>query len=160
ATCRQRLGWHPDRFHVLFPTNSGHPVKRPALAAAAIVVLNQLGIATELHGLCNMPNEEVPIWINACDALLLTSLHEGSPTIVKEALACNLPVVSVDVGDVRERIQGVTGCHLAVAEPNDLASKLRLVQRGPQRIDGRATIQPLSIHCIARRLEEFYHRTL
>jgi len=55
---------------------------------------------------------------------LLTSLHEGSPTVVKEALACGLPVVSVDVGDVAERIEGIEGCHLAVATPEDLAAKL------------------------------------
>jgi teichuronic acid biosynthesis glycosyltransferase TuaC len=158
--CRQRLGWSPNRFHVLFPTNSGNPVKRPALAAAAVAALNRLGIATEIHSLRNMPNDEVPVWLNACDALLLTSLHEGSPTIIKEALACDLPVVSVEVGDVRERIQGIAGCHLALPDPDDLASKLQQVHSGPHRIAGRAAIQSLSIDRIARRLEEFYNGIL
>jgi len=52
----------------------------------------------------------MPGYLNAADVLLLTSKHEGSPTIVKEALACNCPVVSVDVGDVRERIAAINGC--------------------------------------------------
>jgi hypothetical protein len=51
--------------------------------------------------------DQVPQWLNASDVLLMTSLHEGSPTIVKEALACGLPTVSVDVGDVGEQIKGV-----------------------------------------------------
>ena len=62
--------------------------------------LARRGVRAEIHYLRGQPNSDVPIWINASDVLLMTSLHEGSPTIVKEALACNLPVVSVDVGDV------------------------------------------------------------
>jgi len=63
------------------------------------------------------------VWLNASNVLLLTSLHEGSPTVVKEALACGLPVVSVDVGDVAERIEGIEGCHLAVATPETWPAK-------------------------------------
>ena len=77
----------------------------------------RLGIDAEMHHLSGVPNDHVPIWLNASDVVLLTSLHEGSPTIIKEALACNRPVVSVDVGDVRERIRGVDGCFLARPDP-------------------------------------------
>jgi teichuronic acid biosynthesis glycosyltransferase TuaC len=88
--------------------------------------------------------------------VLLTSLHEGSPTIIKEALACNVPVVSVDVGDVCERIQGIAGCYLAVPEPRDLADKLLLVHTGSRRVKSRSHIQALSLERTALRLKEFY----
>ena len=58
----------------------------------------------------DVPHYIMPLYMNACDVLLLTSLHEGSPNVVKEALACNLPVVSVPVGDIPERIGRVPGC--------------------------------------------------
>lgn len=154
--CRDRLHWNPDRFHVLFTSNRAAPVKRPELAAAAVRVVNQLGIPAEIHYLRGVPNDEVPIWINASNLLLLTSLHEGSPTIVKETLACNVPVVSVDVGDVREQIQGLQGCYLALPEPDDLADKIRMVYCGPRRVIARNRMEQLSLERIASRLREFY----
>jgi teichuronic acid biosynthesis glycosyltransferase TuaC len=92
--------------------------------------------------------------------VLLTSLHEGSPNIVKEALACNIPVVSVDVGDVRERIQGIEGCYLAVPEPGDLAAKLQMVQAGSRRVVSRIKMQELSLKRVALQLKEFYSEVL
>ena len=69
--------------------------------------------------------------MNAADAVLLTSLHEGSPNAVKEAMACDVPVVAVDVGDVRERIGDADGCYVAAATPEALADKLLLVVGRP-----------------------------
>lgn len=153
--CRERLGWDANRFHVLF-YNSDDPVKRPDLARATVQATQRLGMNAEIHLLYGVPNNDVPIWINASDVLLLTSLHEGSPTIVKEALACNLPVVSVDVGDVREQIQGVKGCYLALPEPGDLAAKLHLVYAGSHSTAGRDKMQGLALERIALRLQELY----
>jgi teichuronic acid biosynthesis glycosyltransferase TuaC len=154
--CRNSLGWSSEHFHVLFPTNAGDPVKRPGLARAAVEAVNRLGIHAEMHQLQGVPNHQVPVWLNASDVVLLTSLHEGSPTIIKEALACNVPVVSVDVGDVCERIQGIAGCYLALPDPDDLADKLLLIHTGPHRVEGRSNIQAFSLERIALRLKEFY----
>jgi teichuronic acid biosynthesis glycosyltransferase TuaC len=156
ASCQQRLGWDPRRVHVLFPANTGDPVKRPALAAAAVARLVASGTPATLHHLSGIPNDEVPVWINASDALLLTSLHEGSPTVVKEALACNVPVVSVDVGDVAERIAGIAGCHLAPPAIDALADALTLVARTRAPIQGRDHMTPLSHLAIAGRLRDVY----
>ena len=154
--CRQELGWDSDRFHVVFPTNGGDPVKRFDLAQAAVHRFSHLGIKTELHQLRGIANTLVPVWLNASDVLLLTSLHEGSPTVVKEALACNVPVISVDVGDVRERISGIAGCYLAFPNPNDLAAKLSLVHSGTRRVSGRVKMQELSLERVALQLRSVY----
>jgi glycosyltransferase involved in cell wall biosynthesis len=154
--CQHALGWDNTKFHVLFPANGGDPVKRFHLAQAAVDVLNASQIKTQLHQLRGIENRQVPLWLNASDVLILTSLHEGSPTVVKEALACNVPVVSVDVGDVRERISGVPGCYLASSVPGDLASKLSLIYSGDRVAAGRTSIQELSLNRIALKIASLY----
>jgi len=106
--------------------------------------------------MAGVPNAEVPFWLNASDALLLTSQHEGSPTIVKEALGCGLPVVSVDVGDVAERIERIEGCHLAQPDATDLANKLALVHQRQQRLDCPPRLEELCVLNVARQLKAFY----
>jgi teichuronic acid biosynthesis glycosyltransferase TuaC len=155
-SCRRRLGWHSDSFHVLFASSNGDPVKRPWLAKGAVEEAVRRGIPAELHYLSGVPNSEVPAWLNASDALLLTSLQEGSPTVVKEALACALPIVSVAVGDVAERIEGIEGCYLAAANEADLAHKLTLVYQRRKRLDCRARLEELGVSAIARQLKAFY----
>jgi len=154
--CRERLGWQPGDFHVLFATSEGDPVKRPELARAAVKLLDGKNGRVKFHVLSGTPNTEVPYWLNAADVLLLTSKHEGSPTIVKEALACGLPIVSVPVGDVPERIGGINNCHLADANPEDLAGKLELVYRSRQRLRCGEKLHEISCQTIAARLERFY----
>jgi glycosyltransferase involved in cell wall biosynthesis len=156
SSCRRRLNWRNDRFHVLFSTNAGAPDKRPHLAHAAVRELNSLGIGAEFHQLSGVVHEEVPLWLNASDAVLVTSVSEGSPNIVKEALACNVPVVSLDVGDVREQIHGIHGCYIASDNPKDLADKLGAVRKGPSRVSGRPKMEQLSLSVVAQRLRAFY----
>lgn len=158
--CRERLGWQSEDFHVLFATSAGDPVKRPELARAAVALLNQKLGRVRFHVLSGTPNNEVPVWLNAADALLLTSKHEGSPTIVKEALACGLPIVSVRVGDVAERLADIEGCHLAEPEPEDLARKLELVFANRRRLDCREKLRDLSCEAVAAKLEQFYTEIL
>lgn len=159
-SCQERLNWEPEHFHVLFATSAGDPVKRPELARAAVDLLERKCGRTTFHVLSGTPNTEVPYWLNAADVLLLTSKHEGSPTIVKEALACGLPVVSVKVGDVAERIEGIDNCHLAEAEPAALARKLELVFKLRRRLDCREKLRELSCEAIATQLEHFYQEII
>ena len=158
--CKKQLGWNPDSFHVVFASSSGDPVKRPRLAQAAVEQLKQTGCPAEFHFITGIPTGQMPIWLNAGDAVLLTSMHEGSPNIIKEALACGLPVVSVDVGDVAEQIKSVAGCHLAQAEPVDLAAKLSLVWRRGRRLAIENRHEKLSVLSIAERLKVFYQEIL
>jgi glycosyltransferase involved in cell wall biosynthesis len=155
-TCRSRVGWAPGRLHVLFPATNGAAVKRPELARAALAQLRSDGVDADLHELAGVPHADVPVWLNASDLLLLTSAHEGSPNVVKEALACDVPIVSVDVGDVGERIDGVAGCYLADASASDLARKMAAVASGPRRIDGRPAVAPLSVERVSAELAACY----
>jgi teichuronic acid biosynthesis glycosyltransferase TuaC len=156
VACRKQLGWTSNRFHVLFPTNAGDPRKRPGLAQAAIDIANRLGLNAEMHRLQGLPHEEVPIWLNASDVVLLTSLHEGSPNVIKEALACDVPIISVDVGDVRELISGVEGCYMAPPDAQDLGDKLHLVGANSCKITGRRKVEHLSLEQTALNLRTFY----
>jgi glycosyltransferase involved in cell wall biosynthesis len=79
---------------------------------------------------------------------------------VKEALACDRPVVSVDVGDVAERIRSIEGCYLAQADPEDLADKVLRVYAGPRRVKGRDRMQELSLESVALKLLRFYEEVL
>ncbi len=159
-TCQQKLGWNPDRFHVLFATNNQDPVKRPWLARAAVEHLKTSGLRAEFQCLSGVKHAEVPDWINASDVFLLTSDHEGSPSIVREALACEVPVVSVPVGDVAEQIAGIDGCYLADPDAAELARKLELVQRRKTRLHCRSQLEAVSHRALARRLIHFYQDIL
>jgi teichuronic acid biosynthesis glycosyltransferase TuaC len=154
---RERLGWDPARKHVLFPASPDRPEKRFALARSAVDVVNRRRQDVELHVLDGVPHHEVPLWLNAADVAVLTSRNEGSPNAVKEALACNLAVVSVDVGDVRERIDTIDGCYVAEhASLPAIATALERALQRPERIDGRSHVEDLSLEFVAARLAEIY----
>ena len=153
--CQLNIGWDEGRKHVLFPSSSQRPEKRYALAQAAVERLRG-EFQADLHELDGVPHSDVATWMNASDVVLLTSTHEGSPNAVKEALACNVPVVAVDVGDVRERLVGVDGSFLAEPTVADLTAKLRLVLLSGQRTNSRPTLADFSLKRIAERLREIY----
>ena len=108
TAARERVGWEQDGIHVLFPYSPEYERKNYPLAERVVDrAERELGQAISLQTIAGVDHEEMPYYHNAADCLLLTSEHEGSPNTVKEAMACNVPVVSTDVGDVRERLDGV-----------------------------------------------------
>ena len=97
--------------------------------------------------------------MQACDALLLTSNLEGSPNVVKEAMASNLRIVSVDVGDTRERLEGVAGCRvLAEDSAESLGGAVADVLRETGEPGGREAVRELGVDAIARRVRGIYRR--
>ncbi len=131
ALARQELGMPEHGRLVLFPWNPARPEKRFALAQAAVERLQRDYPDLVLLPVWDRPREVIARAMQACDALILTSTEEGSPVAVRESLACGLPVVSVDVGDVRELIEGVPGCAICAPDPEVLADRLAVALRRP-----------------------------
>ena len=129
---------------VLF--NAGHDpgLKRLDLARQAVALVQDFLDDVRLEVLDGQtPPERVPELLNAADCLLLTSDREGSSTLLQEALACNLPVVSVNVGDSRERLAGVRHCAIVEREPAAIAAELARILRVPVRSNGREKVTRL-----------------
>ena len=157
---RRHLGWPLDKRLVLFAGNPATGRKRYALAQQAVELLNR-SLQADLIVAWGVPHTDVPYYMNACDALVFTSMQEGSPNVVKEALACNLPVVSVSVGDVPLRLQGVSGCELCADDrPETIAAALERVLRSGQRSNGRDTVTQLDERVITARVMDVYRSIL
>jgi glycosyltransferase involved in cell wall biosynthesis len=153
---RRQLGLPQDKRLVLFAGNPDEARKRHPLAAQVVARL-PTDAAAELVVMWRVPHDRVPLYMNACDALLFVSMYEGSPNVVKEALACNLPVVSVAVGDVGERLDGVAGCTVCeTSDPDRLAMALAGTLRRGQRCDGRSAVQNLNEETLAQRMIDIY----
>jgi len=139
---RARLGWPQDRYLILFPYDPTRTRKRYDLAKAAVEQVAQDGVSAELVTVFSAANGQMPWYYSAADVMLLCSNWEGSPTCVKEALACNLPVVATDVGDIREIMSGIAGTWICTQKVSELARGLREVLGISQRggFDGRTAM--------------------
>ncbi|WP_121820246.1 glycosyltransferase family 4 protein [Halostella salina] len=154
------LGWNPDAKHVLFPYDPGRELKNyPRAKAVVDTTAERISSDVELHAVHGVAHERIPVYMNAADALLLTSKTEGSPNSVREALACNLPIISVDVGDVRERTLGVDNCHVCDAD-DELVASLGDVLESDERSSGRERIDEFSLDRMTRDLLTVYDDVL
>lgn len=136
---RSKLDWPESDRVILFNTSFNHnPNKRLDLAEAATKLVSTRLSNVRLVVLNGgIPPDMVNLYMNASDVLLMCSEYEGSPTVVQEALACNLPICSVDVGDVAAMIKSVANCFLVERNPEAIAEGLMGLLDGPLRSDGR-----------------------
>jgi teichuronic acid biosynthesis glycosyltransferase TuaC len=157
---RRQLGWQSRGPVVLIDGGRDWKNKGLDVAQAAMEIARGEIPALELEVLRNVPPDDMPLWYRAADALICASRQEGSPNVVKEALACNLPIVGVDVGDVRERLAGVVPSEVVDRTPEAIAaSVIRLIRRG-ERSNGRDHVEALSLPEVARRIADVYAAAL
>ena len=134
---RALLGWGGNDPVILFNAGSSPKVKRQDLADMSVVEAKKFLPNVKyvvLRG--DVQPKDIPLYINAADVLLVTSDYEGSPTIVQEAIACGLPVVSVDVGDVNERMLKVVPSKIVPRDPVQLGAALAAILSLKQRSNG------------------------
>ena len=148
-----------DVKNILFAGAFDNKVKDPELAKAAMNELEVKGVKANLIELKGYNRDQVNALMYNCDALLMTSKTEGSPQVIKEALACGCPIVSVDVGDVAERTNGVDGCLIVrTREPKDIAQSILQTIAYEGKTNGRDKIieMGLSNKLVAKHLVEIY----
>ncbi len=152
---RKALGWKLDEKKVLFAGALDNAVKDPELAKASVTLLN----GVELIELKGYNRQQVNALMCASNCLLMTSRTEGSPQVIKEAMACGCPIVSVDVGDVAERTEGVNGCYVVpLREPEDIADALERAIAFEGKTNGREKILEygLTNELVAKKIIKIY----
>jgi len=153
---REQAGLPADKKLVLFVGDYTKRLKRFDIVKDAVAQLKARRMDVDLVVAYKQTYEKVPLYMNACDVLVLPSEREGSPQVVKEAMACNLPVVSVDVGEVPDILAGVEGCHISPRDPTSIAEKLALTLERCDRTNGREKTRRYELSSIARRIVKVY----
>lgn len=153
---RNQLGLQSEGHYVLFSGAFANEIKNAPLAKAACALLP----GTELLELDNRSREEVALMMNAADVLLVTSHREGSPQAVKEALACNLPVVSVNVGDIAALLSLTHGGTITDPTPQSLANAMAQFLDTSQRTHAREQMNGYSNSRIAAQLCSLYKKIM
>jgi glycosyltransferase involved in cell wall biosynthesis len=155
---RQQLGLPVSGKLVLFPFDPQRRVKRYDLAHGAVQLLRARGLDVTILSVWTVANEQMPLYYSAADVMVLCSDTEGSPTSVKEALACDLPVVSTDVGDVRSVITGIDGTETCAQDLAALAAGLeRVLERNAKvAFDGRSAMARFDQVRTAQALVDVY----
>lgn len=158
---RYKLNLPQDRELVLFGGVFNNSIKNFSLAQNAI----HDNIDVDIVELKGYSREQVVLLMNSVDLLILTSHSEGSPQVIKEAMACNCPIVSTDVGDVRWVIGDTEGCFICSYDPSDVARKIELAlefARTKGRTNGRQRIIELGLDSdsVAKQLVEVYKKAL
>ncbi|MCK4330059.1 glycosyltransferase [candidate division WOR-3 bacterium] len=162
--CRRRLNLPKDKNILFFPADIKSPGRRTEKGfdilqdALSIIKRNDIFLLTG----GNIPHQDVPIYMNAADVVIQTSNFEASPMVIKEAMACNIPIVSTDVGDTKWVLGDTKGCFICKRDPKDVAIKIKMTLDYGKRTNGRKRIERLclGLEQIAKRIIEVYKGVL
>lgn len=156
---RKVLNWDENKLVVIF--FSGNSWKKdPNLAFQVIKSAKTIIPEMEFYIIENQPFEKMVFYYNAADALLMTSINEGSNVSLKEAMACNLSIVTTDCGDARERLENVTPSFVSSRNPQELAEKLIVILKERKRSNGRQFLEELSLENMAKKIIKVYNEAL
>jgi teichuronic acid biosynthesis glycosyltransferase TuaC len=160
---RNYLNLPIDHYIVLWIGNQSRPVKGYSIAEKAVNLLKTEYPNLHFLAVNNIPNVQLPYYYNAADVFLLSSLSEGSPNVVKEAMACNCPIVATEVGDVNQLLDGVVGCKVSKSfTPEDISTQIKKLLIFNNRSEGLNRIISLGLDSrqIAARLVNIYSNLL
>lgn len=153
---RRRLGLDPDEPFLLFPANPIRPEKRHD---RAVSLAEETGARLVTGG--GIDPEEMPAWLNAANAVLVTSDNEGFGLAALEALACDVPVLSTPVGIARFALAGVEGTLCAQFDLGVWSEAARRHLESPDpRVDGARRAVPFAAPRMAARVVEAYTELL
>ena len=157
--CQTELGYNTEKKHIVFfLSNINRKEKNLPLANKAIEMLSNKNV--EFHVINYIEKEKIPTILNASDVLLLTSYYEGSPNIVKEAMACSIPIVTTDVGDVNNTIGKTEGCFITSFQPKEIKDAIEKALNFGKRTNGHSNIGFLDSKVIAKKLFKLYKELL
>lgn len=149
---RRELGLEPDGRYLLFPSSPARAVKRHDRAAEVAARTR-----STLLTLGSVPPDEVPLWINAASAVLITSENEGFGMAAVEAIACEVPVLSTPVGAVPFLLGGLDGCHVSPFDPHTWETAVGpLLESQHALAGGRARAAPFGSVPLAERVAAAY----
>ena len=154
---REKVGFGKDGKYVIFVSDPSRPEKQFGLSEAAVKQMEDDNV--HLVPVFNKPHSEIVEYMCAADALIMTSSNEGSPNVIKEAMACNCPIVVTDVGDVRWVTEDVDGTYVSDSfDPAEIAALLRKALAFGARTRGRERIIRLGLTSdqVARKLMQIY----
>ena len=152
---RKKLKINTKLKYILFLANKNNKNKNFKLLEDTINLMNDNNLKLLEFNYPLDPNL-VPLYINAADVIVLTSFFEGSPNVVKEALACCKPIVSVNVGDVKQNISGVDGCYISKYDMHNLSIQINRALNFKGKTSGRDKIKNLEINKIALLIIDLY----
>lgn len=159
-TAREALGLDPAKRYLLFAADPRIPVKRFPLARDAAARLRGQDPSVELLVVFRETQARLALYMSASDALVFPSYQEGSPNIVRQAMACNLPIVATDVGDVRRQLDGTPGCTVCDATVDAFVECVTAILGRRERTNGRERVRHMAPSAVATRVTEVYERTL
>lgn len=157
---RQQLAWDPESQIVLFIAGRDPGVKGLGLAQESMKVVRTRLPKAKLCVISDEQPDVMPMYYRAADVLLSASKAEGSSNAIKEALACNLPVVSTPVGDVPERLAGVYPSSIVPPDANQMADAVTKILTTKQRCNGREHVMHLGLEQVAQRVIAVYRSVL
>jgi glycosyltransferase involved in cell wall biosynthesis len=160
AAARAQLGWPRAGAVMLFAGDPEEPRKNFALAREVESRLRAQGRDVRLEAVHGRPQADVVAAMNAADVLLLPSFHEGSPNVVKEAMACDLPVVAAPVGDCEERLRGCAPSAVVERTVEAFTGATADVLDANARSNGRERVAGLSLAAVAARVRAVYARAI
>lgn len=159
--CKQYLNYPAASKVILFFPGDGRIVKNRDFALRVISKLFEMHPGLLFIEVEHVENSELVYYYNAADLLLVTSLHEGSNNTIKEALACNCPVVSSDSGDAASRLSGIESCFVMDDfNVDEYVERINQVFLTGRASNGRDTVMPLSPENTADKLISFFNERL